>query len=195
MAGGRTFIVSGIHIGPAGNVRTAKFTALNNGGSGPWLGQLGQIFEQGGCFFRLVQWTKGTNTVASVDGGLAYWKDSSDGNYIVTSDTGSAEGGAASIAGGIHQVMATATDDLSYIFIQVGGPQKAVVVAASTVAGDLMTGHASNNNVLTRTAAGGTAPDLLVAYAMSTRGTTTSDSGASVSNSAKVRWILGALLS
>lgn len=183
---GRSFNIIGIHLGSGGNVRKFNETTLNNGGSGPWLGQLGQIFETGGCLFRLVK--VDASDVATIDGGVMYWKDKA--NFVVTADSSDGEGGAAEVAGGCHMVAA----DTTYIFVQCGGDQKAVVVAGSTVASDLMTGHASTDNVLTRTAAGSGAPDKLVAIALSTRGTTTSDNGAAVSNSSKVRWITGALL-
>lgn len=185
---GRTFGVQHLHLGPTGNVRTFNETTLNNGGSGPWLGQLGQIFEVDGKFFRLVQFDNGSGNVASIDGGVAYWKTKS--SYIVTSDASDAEGLADGVAGGFHAVIT----DLSYCFIQCGGDQAAVVVAASTVNGDHMCGHASTDNVLTRTAAGTASIDKQVGTALTTRGSTTSDVGASVSNSSKIRWILGSLI-
>lgn len=185
---GRTFLVQHLHLGPKGNVRTFNETTLNNGGSGPWLGQLGQVFEANQRFWRLVKFDDGTGNVASIDGGLAYWKDKA--NWTVTADASDAEGLADGVAGGMHAVIT----DGNYCFIQIGGDQAAVVVAASTVNGDHMTGHASTDNVFTRTAAGTAAVDKQMATALTTRGTTTSDEGASVSNSSKVRWILGATL-
>lgn len=188
---GRSFLVQHLHLGPSGNVRTATFSALGGtvtDGQGPWLGQLGQIFEKDNKFFRLVKFDNGTGNVASIDGGVMYWKDRAA--WTVTSDASDSEALANGVAGGCH-VVAT---DLYYMFIQCGGDQAAVVAAASAVKGDHATGHASTDNVLTRTA-GGTAPvDKLVATFLTTRGTTTSDEGASVANSCKVRWELGALL-
>jgi hypothetical protein len=180
--------VQHLHLGPAGNVRTFQSATLDNGGSGPWLGALGQVFEKDNKFFRLVKFDNGTGNVASIDGGLAYWKTKA--SWIVTTDASDAEGLANGVAGGTHAVIT----DGNYFFIQIGGDQAAVVVAASTVNGDHMTGHASTDNVFTRTAAGTAPVDKLMATALTTRGTTTSDEGASVANSSKVRWILGATL-
>lgn len=185
---GRTFNVQHIHLGPTGTIRTAAFDVLNNGGSGPFLGQLGQIFEQDAKFFRLVKFDNGAGDVASIDGGVAYWK--AKATYTVTTDASDGEALANGVAGGTHAVIT----DGYYFFVQCGGDQAAVVVAASTVAGDSMSGHASTDNVLTRTAAGTASVNLQVATALSTRGTTTSDVGASVANSSKVRWILGVLI-
>lgn len=190
-AQGRTFLVQHLHLGKDGNVRTWQDTALGNtvtSGAGPWAGQLGQIFETANKFFRLVKFDDGAGNVASIDGGVAYWKDRA--NFVVTADASDGEMLANGVAGGMHAVIT----DQNYCFIQVGGFQAAVVVAASTVAGDHMTGHASTDNVLTRTAAGTAPVDVPFATAASTRGTTTSDNGASVSNSSKVFWRLGLLL-
>lgn len=192
MAGvtGRFFPTFGHHLGQAGNYRTFKETTLNNGGAGPFAGHLGQMVEDNGKVWRLVQYVEAT--IAGIDGGVMYWL--AKANWTVTSDASDGEALADGVAGGLHQALTAATDTGSYIYIQCGGDQAAVVVAASTVAGDHMTGHASTDNVLTRTAAGTAAPDLQCATALSTRGTTTSDAGASVANSSKVRWILGHLL-
>lgn len=189
---GRTFLIQHLHLGKDGNVRTFTDTALGGGSgsatNGPWLGQLGQVFETDNKFFRLVKFDDGTGNVASIDGGVAYWKDKA--NFVATTDASDAEGLANGVAGGMHAVIV----DQSYCFIQVGGDQAAVVVAASTVNGDKLTGHASTDNVLTRTAAGTAGIDDTFAVALTTRGSTTSDVGASVSNSSKVRWILGRLI-
>lgn len=185
---GRTFGVQHVHLGPTGNVRTASFDALSNGGFGPFTGQLGQIFEQDAKFYRLVKFDNGTGNVASIDGGVAYWLTKA--TYVVTTDASDSEALANGVAGGTHAVIT----DAYYFFIQCGGDQAAVVVAASTVASDQMSGHASTDNVLTRTAAGTASVNVPVAIALTTRGTTTSDVGASVSNSSKVRWLTGVLL-
>jgi len=188
---GRTFQVGSLHLGPAANGDPRKYleTSLPQGG------QLGQIFEKDGRFYRLVK-VDLTDAVDGLDGGVAYWADKA--SYAVTFDASGGEAGANGIAGGCHKVVDVSTYTINvtdpYIFIQVGGDQAAVVVAASAVAGDHMTGHASTDNVLTRTAAGTAPVDLLAAVCLSTRGTTTSDNGASVSNSSKVRWILGSLI-
>lgn len=188
MAVGRTFMVQHVHLGPTGVVRTATFTALNNGGAGPWLGQLGQMFEQDGKFFRLVKFSSGTGAVAAVDGGVMYWKDKA--NYLVTSDASDAEGTPNGVAGGSHVVVATG----SYFFMQCGGDQLAVILSAAGAIGSLLSGHATTDNALVPTAAGTATVNLGVGVQLAARGTTTSDVGASVANSAKVRWLLGSLI-
>lgn len=183
---GRTFLVQHLHLGEKGSVYTFNQTYLPQGG------QLGQVFEQNGKFFRLVQFDDGTGNVAAVDGGVLYWKTkfTAATPWVVTSDASDGEALANGVAGGCHVVAV----DQNYIFVQCGGDQAAVQVAASAVKGDHLTGHASTDLILTRTA-GGTAPiDKLVATALTSRGTTTSDNGASVSNSSKVRWEFGALI-
>jgi hypothetical protein len=185
---GRTFLVQHLHLGETGNVRTFQTATLNNGGAGPWLGQLGQVFEKGGKFYRLVKFDNGAGNVASIDGGIVYWKTKAD--WVVTTDASDSEGLANGVAGGTHVVVT----DGNYFFIQIGGDQAAVQVAASTVNGDKLTGHATTDNILTRTAAGTAAVDDTFAVALTTRGTTTTDEAASLANSSKVRWVLGRLL-
>jgi hypothetical protein len=194
---GRFFPVVALHLGIATDPRKFNQATLPNdipqaAGSSSTFGiggQLGAMIEYIGGVYRLVK--VDTSDVATIDGGVAYWKDKA--NYVVTADSSDAEGAADDVAGGTHVVVAS-DSAAHYIFVQCGGDQAAVVVAASAVAGDHLTGHASTDNVLTRTAAGTAAPDKQAATALSTRGTTTSDNGASVSNSSKVRWILGNLL-
>lgn len=179
---GRFFPVQTMHLGPVGNIRTFNESSLVLPGT------LGSVIEQDGKLFRLVLFDNGTGNVASIDGGVAYWKTKS--SFTITSDASDSEGGADEVAGGFHAVIT----DGNYCFVQMGGDQAAVVVAANTVAGDHMSGHASTDNALTRTAAGTAAVDKQAATALSTRGTTTSDVGASVANSSKVRWVVGNLL-
>lgn len=188
---GRSFLVQHIHLGKTGDVKTATFDALGGtvtSGAGPWQGQLGQVFEQDNKFFRLVKFDNGAGDVAAIDGGIVYWKDKA--NWTVTTDASDSEGLANGVAGGTH----VAVTDGYYFFIQVGGDQAAVQVAASTVNGDKLSGHATTDNILTRTAAGTAAVDNVVAVALTTRGSTTTDVGASLANSSKVRWIVGMLL-
>lgn len=183
---GRTFMVQHLHLGPAGKVRTFLETSL------PLGGQLGQIFEQDGKFYRLVQ-VDLTDAVDFIDGGVVYWADKA--TYKVTADASGGEALANGVAGGSHLVIDVSTYTTGpYFFVQMGGDQAAVVVAASTVAGDQMSGHASTDNVLTRTAAGTGCVNKIAGIALSTRGTTTSDEGASVGNSSKIRWNLGNLI-
>jgi hypothetical protein len=185
---GRFFPTFGFHLGQAGKYRTFNESTLNAGGAGPWLGHLGQIVEEDGRAFRLVKFDNGSGDVAMIDGGVLYWLTKS--TWVATTDASDGEALANGVAGGTHVVGTNG----NYVFVQVGGDQAAVVVAASTVASDLMTGHATTDNVLTRTAAGTAPVNKLVGIALSTRGNTTSDEGATVANSSKVRWELGALL-
>lgn len=171
-----------IDLGPRGS-----FTKFNEA-SLPQGGKLGAVAEHKGRLFRLVKFDDGVGNVASIDGGVLYWKDRA--NFVVTADASDAEGLADGIAGGCHVVAA----DGNYIFAQCGGDQAAVVVAALAVNGDHLTGSATVDNELVRTAAGTAAPNKQAGTALSTRGATTSDNGVSVANSSKVRWIFGALL-
>lgn len=188
---GRTFMAHGLNLGPAANGDPRKF----NQSTLPIGGQLGQVFEKDQNFYRLVK-IDADDAVDWIDGGVGYWKTkiSSTTPWVVTADASDGEAGANGIAGGSHVAVDVSEVSEGYIFLQIGGDQAAVVVAASTVAADSMTGHASTDNVLTRTAAGTAPVDKLAAVALTTRGTTTSDNGASVSNSSKVRWELGSLL-
>lgn len=186
MATGRSLLVQHLHLGPTGKVRTFNETSL------PLGGQLGQVFEEAGKFWRLVQFEADpTADVNAIDGGLVYYKDRSA--YLVSPDYTDSEGGANFLAGGTHQAIdvSTITAD-PYIFIQVGGEQLAVVVAASAVAGDHGTG--GSDNELVRTAEDTAPVNIVACTVMSTRGTTTSDEGASVSNSSTVFWHFGLMI-
>lgn len=195
---GRFFPVQAVHFGVVTDPRKFSQSVLPTdllqvaGGAGFGIGgQLGTVLEWQGGVFRLVQ--VDTSAVATIDGGVVYWLDKANFKVTADADQASEEGAADGIAGGTHVVVAS--DALvHYIFIQIGGYQAAVVVAGSTVNGDHMTGHASTDNVLTRTAAGTAAVDKQAATALSTRGSTNSDNGAAVANSSKVSWILGNLL-
>ena len=187
---GRFFPIQTVDKGRTGSFATMMEPVSE---AGVWKGQLGSIVESGGKVWRLVQLDYDGSAVDLIDGGLLYWEDKSV--FTVHTDASAGEGLANGVAGGCHQAedVSALTED-QYMWVQVGGDQAAVVVAASAVAGDHLTGHASTDNVLTRTAAGTAPVDVPVATCLSTRGTTTSDESASVSNSSKVRWILGNLL-
>lgn len=195
---GRFFPAQNLHLGVATDPRTFNQNTLpfdipQAAGSSSTFGIAGglnAVLEWQGAVFRLVQ--VDTSVAATIDGGVVYWLDKANGKVCVD-PARPAEGLADGIAGGTHVVVAS--DALvHFIFIQVGGYQAAVVVAASAVNGDHLTGAAGTNNVLTRTAAGTAAVDKQAATALSTRGSTTSFNGASVANSSKVSWILGNLL-
>lgn len=183
---GRSLLVQHMHLGPKGNVRTFNESALPTGAG------VGQVFEHQGRFYRLAKFNNGAGDVATIDGGVMYWhtKLTAATPYVVTADASDGEALANGVAGGSHAVIT----DGNYMFVQCGGDQAAVQVAASTVASDQMSGHASTDNILTRTAAATASVNVCVAIALSTRGTTTTDEGASLANSSKVRWMLGALI-
>jgi hypothetical protein len=190
MAKGRFFPVQTVDTGPKGNIGT-MLKPLS--AKGPWKGQLGSVTEAEGKLWRLVQLDYDGSAVDTIDGGLLYWEDRS--LFTVHTDASAGEALAQGVAGGCHQVVdVSALTEDQYLWVQVGGDQAAVVVAASAVAGDPLSGHASTDNVLTRTAAGTAAVNLQVGVCLSTRGTTTSDESASVANSAKVRWVIGNML-
>lgn len=188
MPGGRGAFspVQTMDLGPAGNPRTFSQTTLPQGG------QLGMLLTYQNQMFRLVQWDQSAGgTVDGIDGGVAYWEDRL--LYTVHFDESAGEGQANGVAGGTHAAFDVSSFTVDqFIFVQVGGIQLAVVVDASTVAGDMMAG--GNDNELTRTAEGSAVVDLGVAVALSSQASTTSDEGASVANSARVRWIVGAML-
>lgn len=188
MPGGRGAFspVQTMDLGPAGNPRTFSQTTLPQGG------QLGMLLTYQNQMFRLVQWDQSAGgTVDGVDGGVAYWEDRL--LYTVHFDESAGEGQANGVAGGTHAAFDVSSFTVDqFIFVQVGGTQLAVFCDGSTVAGDTLAG--GNDNQLTRTAEGNAPVDIAVAVALSTVGTTTSDEGASLANSSKVRWIVGAVL-
>jgi len=188
MAGGRGshFPVQTVDLGPTGSPLTYNEATLPNGG------KLGMLMEWSNRVFRLVKVDVSETAVDSLDGGVAYWEDRS--NWTVNTDASAGEGLANGVAGGTHVVVDVSVGTDRYIFVQVGGDQAAVQVAASTAISDQMSGHASTDNILTRTAAGTAVINPLVAVALSARGTTTTDNGVSLANSAKVRWHLGMLM-
>ena len=171
MAKGRFFPVQTVDTGPKGNIGTMLKPVS---AKGPWKGQLGSVTEAEGKLWRLVQLDYDGSAVDTIDGGLLYWEDRS--LFTVHTDASAGEALAQGVAGGCHQVIdvSSLTED-QYLWVQVGG-------------------HASTDNVLTRTAAGTAAVNLQVGVCLSTRGTTTSDESASVANSAKVRWVIGNML-
>jgi hypothetical protein len=186
MARGRSNIQT-VSLGAVGNFGTMLEAVSNDG---PWEGQLGMEVQVDNKTWKLVKLDYDIAAIDGLDGGLAYWEDQDA--FVISFDASGAEAGANSLAGGVHQAIdVSALTEDQYMWIQVGGEQAAVVVAASAVAGDQGTGHASTDNVLTRTAAGTAAPDRHAAIILSTRGSTTSDEGAAVANSSRVRWLLG----
>ncbi len=125
---GRFFPVLGVNLGSAGTFAAFNEATLNISGPSPWLGQLGQVFEENGKCYRLVQFDNGTGNVASVDGGAAHWKTRA--SNIVTSDYTDAEAPLNGVAGAFLGVIT----DQYYCFVQMGGVQ-AVVVDTTCAAG------------------------------------------------------------
>ncbi len=133
-ATGRFFPVQIFHLGSVGtfagfNVQTLGGDGtVASGDSGPWFGQLGQVVEDSGKCYRLVQFDNGTGDVASTVGGVAHWKTRA--SYIVTSDQTDAQGSLNSVAGGFLGVIT----DQYYCFVQLGGLQ-AVTTDTTQAAG------------------------------------------------------------
>lgn len=145
-------------------------------------GDYGKIFEENGCFYRIVKHAAGTGTVATVAGGSAYWKtyDPAAGTFVVTMDQTDSLYGLNGVAGGY--LLAAITDG-NYCCIQVGGRQTLVTVAASTAVGDQLSGSATDG-VLARTAVSTASVNYPVALAET----------AVSANTSTVRWMLGALI-
>lgn len=178
MAGvtGRFFPTHGHHLGPTGAFSTFNESTLNNGGAGPFAGHLGQVVEDNGKVYRLVQFDNGVGNVASVAGGAAHWKTRA--SFIVTSDQTDAQATVNGIAGGFLGVVT----DQYYCYVQIGGVQ-AVVVDTTCAAGAVLTG---------------TTTDLtLVAITTNTLGNQVQwgvSYGTNTTTSANMYWLLGNLL-
>lgn len=172
MATGRFFPLQTLDLSPTGDPSDFNVSALPIGA------QLGQVYEQDGKCYRLVQFDNGTGNVAAVVGGAAYWK--SKASYIVTSDATDAEAAAVNgVAGGFLDVLT----DQYYGLIQIGGDQTGVSVAAGTAVGGQLSGSTTDMQ-LAKTDAGTASVNVVVATAL------TAVSG----GTSTVRWNLGALL-
>lgn len=194
MPSGRFFPVQTIDFGRTGSPLTFSHESLPAGG------QLGMLVEWSNRVFRLVQLDT-ADAVDLIDGGTMYWKDKA--SFQVTADLSDSEDAGQVPAGGCHvAVDISAFSSSYYIFVQCGGDQAAVVVDANAVAGDVLFGNLTTaDNSLRRSAQAATNDmggdgviGVPVGVALSTRGNTTSDNGATVGNSAKVRWLLGNLI-
>ncbi len=181
MAQGRFFPVQTMHLG-SGTIATLNAAQLGNDGSvaggdfGPFFGQLGQVIEDNGKCYRLVQFDNGTGNVASVAGGAAHWKTRA--SFIVTSDQTDAQAGVNSVAGGFLNVVT----DQYYCFIQIGGVQ-AVVVDTTETAGTALTAT-TTDLTLVATTTNTLGNQLIVGISYGTNTTT----------SANMYWLLGNLL-
>ena len=177
-ATGRFFPVVGVHLGAAGSFADFNESTLNNGGSGPFLGQLGQVFEENGKVYRLVQFDNGTGNVASVAGGAAVWKTRA--SFIVSSDGTDSEAALNCIAGAFLRVVT----DQYYCFVQIGGLQ-AVVTDTTQAAGTALIAPATTTDQTLVATTTNTKGNQLI-YAISYGTVTTT--------SVNVYWVLGNLL-
>lgn len=179
---GRFFPVQHIHLGSGGTFASLNVQYLGNDGtvaagdSGPWAGSLGQVVEDSGKCYRLVQFDNGTGNVASVAGGAAHWKTRA--SFIVTSDQTDAEASLNGVAGGFLGVLT----DLYYGFIQMGGVQ-AVVVDTTVAAGKAVIATTTDLTLVATTT--NTKGDQLT-YGVSY--------GTNTTTSANIYWVLGNLL-
>lgn len=173
---GRFFPVQNMHLGSGGTFAGFNESTLNNGGAGPWLGQLGQVIEDGGKVYRLVQHDKGSGSVASAAGGAAHWKTRA--SFIVTSDQTDAQASLNSVAGGYLGVVT----DQFYCFIQIGGVQ-AVTVNTTASAGTALTATTTDLTLVAITT-NTLGNQLIWAVSYGTNSTT----------SANAYWLLGNLL-
>jgi len=110
MASGKFFPAAGFDLGVATSYATFNQATL------PRPGMLGQINEDGGICYRLVQFDNGVGNVAAAAGAAAYWKTRA--SSIVTSDESDGEGLLHGYAGFFLLVVT----DQNYCFVQVGGP-------------------------------------------------------------------------
>lgn len=173
---GRFFPVQGVHLGTASSFDTFNESTLNASGSGPYLGQLGQCFEEDAKIYRLVQFDNGSGNVASAAGGVAHWKTRA--SYIVTSDQTDAEASLNSVAGGFL----AAITDLYYCFIQIGGKQAVTTDTTASAGTALIASTTDLTLVATTTNTKGN--QLIYGISYGTNSTT----------SANVYWVFGNLL-
>lgn len=173
---GRFFPVMGVNLGSAGTFAGFNEQTLNISGPSPWLGQLGQVFEEDGKCYRLVQFDNGTGNVASTDGGAAHWKTRA--SFIVTSDQTDAEASLNGVAGGFLRVVT----DQYYCFVQMGGVQ-AVTTDTTASAGTALIATTTDLTLVATTT--NTKGNQLI-YAISY--------GTNTTTSANAYWVLGHLI-
>lgn len=173
---GRFFPVVGVHLGSGGTFASFNESTLNASGSGPWLGQLGQIFEDNGKVYRLVQFDNGTGNVAAVAGGAAHWKTRA--SYIVTSDQTDAEASLNSVAGAFLMALT----DQYYGFVQMGGVQACVTDTTASAGTALIATTTDQTLVATTTNTKGNQLIYGISY------------GTNTTTSANVYWVMGNLL-
>jgi hypothetical protein len=172
---GRTVLVQHLHLGAKGTPETVNSAEL------PLPGQLGQIYESAGKFYRLVkhQNVDDSGTAAASASRVAYWYDKA--NWIVTADASGSEGGPNSVAGGYLGAIA----DGNYGFVQMGGTQ--VMRVDNSGIGSQMSGNTADDE-LVETSPGTPAVNKIVAIALA------ADAGAGGAETALVRWEFAKLL-
>lgn len=179
---GRFFPVQIMHLGPVGTFAGFNVATLGgdgtvaSGDSGPWYGNLGQVIEDSGKVYRLVQFDNGTGDVASAAGGVAHWKTRA--SSIVTSDQTDAQGSLNSVAGGFLGIQT----DQYYCFIQLGGTQ--AVVTDTTQAAGVALIASTTDLTLVATTTNTKGNQLIYAISYGTVSTT----------SVTVYWVFGNLL-
>lgn len=175
---GRFFPVQHQHLGPTGAFATFNESVLNNGGAGPWLGQLGQVVEDSAKCYRLVQFNNGTGDVASVAGGAAVWKTRA--SYIVSSDGTDSEAPLNGCAGAFLNVVT----DLYYCWVQMGGVQ-ALVTDTTQAAGTALIMPATTTDMTLVATTTNTKGNQLI-YAISY--------GTNTTTSVNAYWVFGNLI-
>lgn len=171
---GRFFPVQIFDLSPVGTIAGLNATSLPFSSQG----QLGQIIEDSGNLYRLVQRVNTTADVTTSAGFVGHFVD--DTRQIVSSDYDDAAYGINSVAG----AFLGAVTNNNYCFIQIGGVQSGCLVAASTAAGDNMIGS-STDGTFGRVAVGAaTVQSVVFAIAL------TAVSG----GKSDVRWLAGNLL-
>lgn len=109
MASGKFFPAAGFDLGIAASYATFNQSTL------PRPGMLGQVNEDAGACYRLVQFDNGVGNVAAAATAAAYWKTRA--SFIVTSDESDGEG----LLHGAAGFFLLAVTDLNYCFVQMGG--------------------------------------------------------------------------
>ena len=132
------------------------------------LAPIGVLLRYKGNLYRYVKFDNGTAVAAAV-GGVVYWKTltPATGVFTVTSDESD---GVASV-NGVAGVLGNVVTDGYYTWIQVGGIVSAMC-AAGTVAGDKLTGSATDLT-FARIAVAGAVTDVVFGVAHGALNTTT----------------------
>jgi hypothetical protein len=133
------------------------------------LAPIGVLLRYKGNLYRYVKFNNGRADVAAAVGGVAYWMTltPSTGVFTVSSDQTDSVAGVNGVAG----VLGNVVTNLYYTWVQVGGIVSAKC-AAGTVAGDKLTGSATDLT-FARIAAAGAVTDVVFGVAHGALNTTT----------------------